>query len=133
MEWSETYATGIPQIDQQHQALFKATSALADAVASPDGAAEYARVLVFLMQYCKDHFVFEERCMAQHQCPTAATNKAQHAGLMEMLGEHQRHLSAQGYDQRDAQILVTTLQHWLRNHIGRVDRELRHCITRPAV
>ncbi|MBM3907504.1 MAG: bacteriohemerythrin [Gemmatimonadetes bacterium] len=132
MEWNESYATGVPQLDQQHQTLFKAVAALADAVDSPDGAAEYARLLVFLVHYCKDHFSIEERCMAQHRCPTAATNKAQHAGLIEMLGEHQRYFAANGYDQRDAQLLVTTLQHWLRSHIGRVDLELRRCVTNHA-
>jgi hemerythrin len=132
MEWNESYATGVPQIDQQHQTLFKAVAAMADAVASPDGSAEYARLLTFLVQFCKDHFAIEERCMTQHKCLVAETNKRQHAGLTQMLAEHRRFFAAHGYDQHDAQLLVNALEHWLRNHIGRVDRELRHCVGRSA-
>lgn len=132
MQWNESYATGVPQLDQQHQTLFEAVAAMADAVASDDGAAEYARLLTFLVRYTKDHFAFEERCMAQHQCPAAELNKLQHAGLSQMIEDHRRFHALHGYDPHDAQLLVNALHHWLRHHIGRVDRELRHCVKRPV-
>jgi len=83
-------------------------------------------------RYCREHFTFEERCMERHRCPSALANKQQHEGLLQLLGEHRRLHARHGYDPHDAQILVHALQHWLRTHIGRVDRELRQCVKPPS-
>lgn len=131
MQWNDSYATGIPHLDQQHQTLFKAVAAMASAVATADGAGEYLRLLGFLDRYCRDHFADEEGCMARHQCRSASKNKQQHEGLLQMIAEHRRYHAAHGYDPHDAQILVHALQHWLHSHLGGVDRELRHCVMPP--
>jgi hemerythrin len=128
MEWSESYATGFPEIDLHHQTLFKAVAAMTTAVASADGADEYLRLLKFLDRYCRDHFTFEEGCMERHRCAAFEANKAQHEGLLQMLVRHRQWHRAHGYDPHDATILVHTLQHWLRSHIATVDRNLRHCL-----
>ncbi|MBI5601246.1 MAG: hemerythrin domain-containing protein, partial [Gemmatimonadetes bacterium] len=128
MYWNESYATGIPHLDRQHQTLFKAVAAMASAVATEDGASEYLRLLGFLDGYCRDHFADEEECMARYHCPTALKNKEQHQGLLAMLVEHRRFHAAHGYDAHDAQLLVHSLQHWLHSHLGGVDRALRHCL-----
>lgn len=131
MLWNETFATGVPHLDQQHQTLFKAVAAMADAVDGPDGAAEYVRLFSFLDRYSRDHFADEEACMARHRCPSAKVNREQHEGLLQMLAAHRRLLAAHGYDSHDALILVTALRHWLVSHIGQVDRALRHCVKSP--
>lgn len=131
MQWNEAYATGFPHLDQQHQTLFKAVAAMAAVVETDDGASEYLRLLGFLDRYCRDHFADEEGCMARHRCPSAQTNKEQHAGLLQMLTEHRRFHAAHGYDSHDAQMLVNTMRHWLHSHLGGVDRELRHCVKKP--
>lgn len=131
MEWNESYATGIPHLDQQHQTLFKALAAMAAAVAADNADSEYLRLLGFLDRYCRDHFADEEGCMARYRCPSAQKNKQQHQGLLQMIGQHRRFHAAHGYDAHDAQLLVHALQHWLHSHLGRVDRELRHCVKKP--
>ena len=131
MQWNESYATGIPHLDEQHQTLFKAVAAMADAIAADDAASEYMRLLGFLDRYCRDHFADEEGCMARYRCPTAKINKQQHVGLLQMLAEHRRLHHAHGYDPHDAQILVNAMRHWLHSHLGGVDRELRHCVKPP--
>jgi len=131
MEWNESYATGIPHLDQQHQALFKAVVAMAAAIAADDAASEYLRLLGFLDRYCRDHFADEEGCMARYRCPSASVNRQQHQGLLQMLAEYRRFHAAHGYDPHDAQMLVTAMQHWLHSHLGGVDRKLRHCVKPP--
>lgn len=131
MEWNESYATGIPHLDQQHQTLFKAVAAMAAAVGTDDAASEHLRLLGFLDRYCRDHFADEEGCMARLHCPSAQRNKQQHQGLLQMIAEHRRFHAAHGYDPHDAQLLVHALQHWLASHLGEVDRELRHCVKKP--
>lgn len=39
--------------------------------------------------------------------------------------------SVPGYDAHDALLLVNAMQHWLRSHLGVVDRELQHCVKPP--
>lgn len=131
MQWNESYATGIPHLDQQHQTLFKAVAAMATAVATDVGASEYQRLLGFLDRYCRDHFAAEEGCMLRYRCPSAKKNRQQHEGLLQMLAQHRRFHTAHGYDPHDAQLLVHALQHWLHSHIVGVDRELWHCARRP--
>ncbi|MBI2407486.1 MAG: bacteriohemerythrin [Gemmatimonadetes bacterium] len=128
MQWDELYATGFAQIDQQHQTIFKSVGDLRRAIESDDGAAAYAQALAFLDRYSRDHFGLEERCMAKHRCPAAQVNKAQHEAMTQLLAEHRRLHTAHGYDNHDAHILVNALEHWLHNHICRVDRQLRHCV-----
>lgn len=131
MHWNESYATGIPHLDQQHQTLFKAVAAMADAVASDNADREYLRLLAFLDRYCRDHFADEEGCMERYRCPSAQKNKQQHQGLLQMIAQHRRFHAAHGYDAHDALLLVHALQHWLHSHLGGVDRELRHCVKPP--
>ncbi|HEY3286217.1 MAG TPA: hemerythrin family protein [Gemmatimonadaceae bacterium] len=128
MQWNDSFATGVPQIDDQHKSLFRAVAALSAAIEQHEGSTEYLRLLGYLDRYCRDHFVFEEGCMERHRCPAAQVNKQQHAGLLQLLGEHRRFHAQHGYDQHDAQLLLTSLQHWLLNHIVRVDRTLRLCV-----
>lgn len=132
MQWTEAYATGIPELDAQHQKLFAAVRELRDAIHSGAGADEYSQTLTFLAQYCRDHFAAEERCMEQHRCPAAAVNKSQHAGLLAMLAQHRRMYGSHGYHPHDGELLVTALEHWLHHHLGRVDRQLRQCVRSPA-
>lgn len=132
MQWNDSYATGVPQVDAQHKTLFKAVGAMSDAIGADDGAAEYLRLLGFLDRYCRDHFAFEEQCMDRHRCSAAQANREQHAGLLQLIAEHRQFHAHHGYDAHDASILVHSLQAWLRNHIGRVDRELRFCVGRPT-
>jgi len=131
MQWNESYATGIPHLDQQHQTLFKAVGAMAAAVSADDGAAEYLRLLGFLDRYCRDHFADEEGCMARYCCPSAQKNKQQHEGLLQLLAQHRRVHAAHGYDAQDAQLLVDAMRHWLHSHIRSVDCKLRHCLKPP--
>ncbi|MHB1097120.1 MAG: bacteriohemerythrin [Gemmatimonadaceae bacterium] len=131
MKWNESYATGIPHLDQQHQTLFKAVAAMSAAVATDDGAAEYLRLLGFLDRYCRRHFADEEGCMARYRCPSAKVNRQQHEGLLQMIAEHRRFHAAHGYDPHDASLLVNAMHHWLHCHLGGIDRELWHCVKKP--
>ncbi len=65
MEWSEEYATGITDIDNDHKALFMFVNDLHDKVSSGADVDEIATTLAGLVNYVNVHFVREENLMAE--------------------------------------------------------------------
>jgi hemerythrin len=128
VKWSEEYATGIAQIDDQHKMLFKMAEDYRFALDEGRGERVYSEMLRSLDLYIRTHFGFEEGCMTKYQCPVAEANKEAHTRFVEVLaGFHQRY-AAKGFDHTDARNLVDTLDHWLSGHIGHIDVRLKQVI-----
>ena len=64
MEWSEDYATGIRDIDNDHQVLFMFVNDLHDKFAAGASDDDVATTLAGLANYVNVHFVREEEFMA---------------------------------------------------------------------
>lgn len=125
MKWSESYATGISRIDDQHKMLFVMAEDFRAALDESRGERVYAGLLQSLELYVVTHFAYEEGCMARYVCPVAADNKAAHLRFMTILQEFNARHAARGFDPVDARDLVDTLEGWLANHICRIDVKLR--------
>lgn len=63
MEWSEEYATGIADIDNDHQALFMFVNDLHDKISEDAGNDSITETLAGLVNYVNVHFVREENFM----------------------------------------------------------------------
>lgn len=129
ISWSNDFALGIGEIDEQHKALVGMINAL-DASTheeySPDA---MRRMLDELNAYVKDHFGFEERLMAGGGCsPDLVTRHCgEHAYFRSVL----RDLTAD-FDSGRTSItvpLIEYLVHWLLHHIVVVDRAMAHQLT----
>ncbi len=125
MKWNEAYATGIPQIDEQHKRLFTMSDDYRISLDEGKGEKTYGMLLEFLERYARAHFGFEERCMEQYHCPAAEKNKEAHAKFTETLGEFRERYAEKKYQAADARELVDTLDHWLSGHIMRIDVALK--------
>ena len=116
--WNLGLETGIPEIDQQHRALFDAINALAEAFQAGQAPSRVGESLAFLNRYTREHFDTEEAFMVGSGYPQLAAHQAEHAQLMARLGELEaRH--GRGF-------LVTAdvalfLAEWLTHHINEVD------------
>jgi len=125
MKWSDDYATGVEQVDDQHKMLFKMAEDYRSALDEGRGQGVYSEMLRSLDLYIRTHFGYEEGCMTKYQCPVAGANKAAHTRFVEVMdGFHQRY-AANGFDRADARNLVDTLDHWLADHICRLDVRLK--------
>jgi hemerythrin-like metal-binding protein len=125
MKWSDDYATGVERVDEQHKMLFKMVEDYRYALDEGHGERVYGEMLRSLDLYIKTHFGYEEGCMTKYQCPVAEANKKAHTRFVEVLaGFHRRH-AATGFDRTDARNLVDTLDHWLVEHICRIDMRLK--------
>ena len=130
MKWSEDYATGIEQIDQDHKMIFQMCEDFCSALDDGSGADVYSVMLDNLTLYCRGHFGFEEDCMAKHRCPMAETNKTAHKKLTHILSGFRQRYAKHGYDRAEARLLVDTTNQWLQSHICDVDIHLKHCVNK---
>lgn len=122
--WDPTLLVGIPEIDGQHQELFRRLDALHEAIRGGRSRDEVGRTLAFLHQYAVQHFGAEEALMVDRGYPDLADHRAEHVAFVAELealeGEYQR-------DGPTASLIIrvnTQLTGWLRSHIYRTDRAL---------
>jgi len=130
MKWIEDYATGVEQIDKDHQMIFQMSEDFRAALDEGLGGEVYSVMLDNLSAYCRGHFCFEERCMTEHQCPVAQLNKAEHKKFMQTLSGFQQRYATQGYNRVDGRQLVDTIDQWLDRHICRIDIHLKRCVSK---
>lgn len=125
-DWNETFLTGLPAIDHQHQRLVELINDLGELVISSDtiDAGAFAVARDTLLDYVGTHFGGEEalmekarldpRHLEQHR---AAHRAFTHEALI--LGE-----SHQGITADQARELVDFLVNWLAYHILGVDQSM---------
>lgn len=129
MEWKEAYATGVPEVDRQHKALFAFSEEFRDVLENGFGAKSYDLFLEFLSAYADAHFSFEEQCMLAHLCPAAGRNRKEHSGFRKMVEQEVAAYRATGFDRQRALDLLGSIDQWLDSHICRIDVQLRDYVT----
>lgn len=126
IKWSNDFALGIGEIDEQHKALVGMINALDASTHEEYSAENMRRMLDELNAYVKDHFGFEERLMAGGGCsPELVTRHCgEHAYFRSVL----RDLTADFESGRTSITvpLIEYLVHWLLHHIVVVDRAMAH-------
>ena len=123
--WSKEYETGEPEIDKQHQQLFKY---LADLEAHIDSGVtdDYMKqFLDYLGLYTRSHFVYEEITMRQKKCPIAKTNQEQHDKLLQAYTHYRERFEVEGVSADLLNKLHAFLLSWLTNHILKIDTNLK--------
>lgn len=126
IKWSNDFALGIGEIDEQHKALVGMINALDASTHEEYSPDTMRRMLDELNAYVKDHFGFEERLMAGGGCsPDLVTRHCgEHAYFRSVL----RDLTADFESGRTSITvpLIEYLVHWLLHHIVVVDRAMAH-------
>jgi hemerythrin len=124
--WSNEFALGIDEIDEQHKALVGMINAL-DASTHGDFSTDTVRRLLGeLNDYVRNHFAFEERLMAGGGCSQDLVTRH--------LGEHAYFRSVlkdltSDFENGRRNVTVTLIEylvHWLLHHIVVVDRAMAH-------
>ncbi len=130
-EWNEKYSTGIASIDAQHRTLFSIGAELYAAMSAGQGHERMGRILSRLIQYTAAHFAYEERLMQLHRYPEFAAHKAQHDDLTQQVKQfHQEFQRGQiGISIR----LLSFVEDWLQQHIGRSDQDYAPLLAAKAV
>lgn len=121
MTWTDTYNTGIAEIDQQHKKLVEMLNVMHDAMTKGQAKAVLGKILGELVNYCAGHFATEEKLFDKHGYPDAADHKDKHQKMVSKVLA----LQAQ-FEEGKAMITLEVmdfLQQWLDKHILGTDKK----------
>lgn len=126
LEWMEEYATGVQLVDIQHRALIQRINRLeAMTKAEQIDPAEVERLIGFLGNYIVGHFKFEENCMQRRSCPAYGVNKQAHEQFIADWTQFKRQYDSEGAHQKLLEQLLERTQGWIKNHILKIDLQLK--------
>jgi len=122
MEWSSSLATGIRQIDLQHQELIGIINDLERARSGAQWDEAVADVMPRLKAYVMFHFATEESMMKEAGIPLHhfQSHEAEHRAFSGRIEE----LGAQDDPRQYLAGFVEYLKTWLTHHIMKTDMEL---------
>lgn len=127
ISWSDSFATGVPRVDLEHQKLVGMLNELEQAIQTGRGSQVINTIVSGLATYSATHFSYEENCMEQYKCPMAAQNKQAHAQFMTVVAKARTRL-ANGGNALAAQQVHRELCDWVINHVLKVDSALKGCV-----
>lgn len=124
VQWLDSYAVGVPEVDAQHQEIFRRVDRLLSAMQEGKGRQEVGAMVDYLGEYVVAHFNAEEKVMARHGYPEMAAHKALHAAFMADFAALKREFEAKGTSTLLAIQIQRRVVDWLVTHIGREDRRI---------
>lgn len=129
MEWSDEYATGFVEIDEQNQRVFRYLHALEAAIVhrSEDAIQE---VVIDLLDYAVTHCRIEEQVMDDAGYPLASEHRQAHAAFQRRTEQYVRQLAAGDNPVHLAQQIRNDLRLWITGHIEREDPDYAEYIAR---
>lgn len=121
--WRPDLATGIRQIDQQHEELLANVSTLREAARTGDlGLAE--GVLVFLERYAAEHFATEERAMWEAGYPDLDAHWSLHLAFATELARRKAEYAAGCSKVLRLVEMGRWMDRWLEEHLLGADAEM---------
>jgi hemerythrin len=124
LSWDPSLATGLPEIDGQHQELFARIERLLSAVQRGQSREEVVRVLDYLARYVVEHFSAEERLMEEREYPEREAHRAEHRRFEMDLAALRGELEREGASALLVIRVNARVTLWLRDHIYRTDKAL---------
>lgn len=123
IQWTPSLAVGVPEIDAQHQELFRRADQLITALRGGDRS-EVPPLVRFLGEYAKEHFASEERFMQEIGYPGLEAHRAAHQAFREELAELAGDFQRKGATALVALSVHNWLSDWLRRHVSGLDLEI---------
>jgi hemerythrin len=123
LQWTQALSVGIPEVDAQHQELFRRAERLIAALRAGDRG-EVLPLLAYLDEYVVHHFDAEERLMREAGYPGATAHAAAHRAFRADFAALVKDFRRTGPTALVALTIHNWLSDWLRMHIGGVDQEL---------
>ncbi|SCX81144.1 bacteriohemerythrin [Desulfoluna spongiiphila] len=117
--WTEAISVNIPEIDEQHQALFAIINDIIKVHEEQGGPGEILMRIGQLMDYSDRHFLTEEKLMIRHKFPRFVEHNKAHMAYMEQvdlfISDYKTNKQGLIHD------MLEFLTHWWREHVSRSD------------
>ena len=120
-------ATGVPEVDAQHQEWIRRYNEFDNAVSEGMGLEAVRSTLDFFARYAETHFKLEEAFMTERHCPAEEANRTAHDHMRTILAGFKGYVARQGVSMLEVEGLRIEMQEWLVDHILTVDIQLRDC------
>ncbi|HEX9079451.1 MAG TPA: bacteriohemerythrin [Desulfuromonadaceae bacterium] len=124
IQWRDSLAIGVEEIDDQHKELLRRFNGLLSACEAGKGIEELKPLLTFLDDYVIEHFSNEERLQRTYGYPGYATHKREHDSFIERVLALKGEIDSEGVAVHHVMETNNMLLKWLLNHISKVDTEL---------
>jgi hemerythrin len=121
----KTMATGVPEVDAQHQEWIRRYNLFDEAIDQGKGLEVVQSTLEFFLRYADVHFQFEEEVMDERHCAAADANHADHDHMRNILRGFNSSVKAHGYSISEIVGLKLRMEEWLVKHILTIDIQLR--------
>lgn len=122
MDWNEIYSVGNPELDSQHQGLFRVIGDLGASLNDGHEDEVVKETLAKLIQYTADHFQFEEEMMHQAGYAGLEEHRNIHRALKEKLEQFSHQLEDGRPGVRD-DLYFFLISDWLASHILGADKD----------
>ena len=117
LTWSDSFNTGILEIDNQHRQIIEYCNQLCDAHDQKDNKA-VGEVIEGLVEYTLSHFAFEESLMEEVAYPFTKAHKKIHEMFVKRVASYQEKFK-EGIEVTEE--FYSLLRRWLIQHIQRDD------------
>ncbi len=124
IQWRDSLAIGVEEIDNQHKELLHHFDRLLKACEEGKGKSELASLLSFLDDYVVRHFKDEEAIQRLRGFPGYEAHKQEHDSFITRLRALKQEIAAKGVAIHHVMETNNMLLKWLINHISKVDTEL---------
>lgn len=124
VSWNKALEINVPEIDSQHQELFRRYDSLAEALVRNEGAEAILGTLTFLAEYVVEHFRREEYLMQSKAYPGLDAHKKIHEAFLKEVTVLTEQLNQEGASDAFAATLRKKVFDWLWLHIGKEDRKI---------
>ncbi|MFY0686215.1 MAG: hemerythrin domain-containing protein [Cyclobacteriaceae bacterium] len=127
VEWDTKYATGVKEVDDQHQALFNYINDLEECI--EESAFEGNRIQIILnyfQMFCATHFCLEETCMLLRKCAVHDKNKRAHEQFIAYYKKFRAGYNLSGNKRKLLTDFHEKMIKWLSNHIMKIDMSLKY-------
>ena len=118
-------ATGIPEVDAQHQEWIRRYNQFDDAIRQGKGIEAVQSTLDFFIQYAEIHFQLEEKIMDERHSPSAQANRVDHDHIRNILNRYKAYEKEYGCSIGEVIGLKLRMDEWLIKHILTIDIQLR--------
>ncbi len=122
LDWHDKLNINVAKIDEQHRQLLKMAQLVHDALHADSQPDVLLDKLDRLLEYTREHFVFEETLMVEHSYPGLEDHRQEHVALLhrvELLREALANGKALSYSAD-----IDVADDWVLAHVNEEDKQL---------